>query len=110
MLAAAALLAGCPNESGTSGTTTTTTVTTTETPACATDKRAQVYAVGLQGKSTDGAITITFVDADPAPPAKGNNTWTVKIEDSAGKPVNGAEIKSAVDCDQCGNAVEKMGS
>ncbi len=90
-------LAGCGGgETGTSGesTTTTTSATTTETPACAADPRAQVYAVGLSGSSADGAVTITFVDADPAPPAKGNNTWTVTIEDAAGDPIGGATIET----------------
>jgi len=93
--AALPLVAGCGDGESTSGeTTTTTSATTTETPACATDKRAQVYTVGLSSSSEDGAITITFVDADPAPPAKGNNTWTVTITDAAGKPVNGAAIET----------------
>lgn len=93
-LAVPLALAGCGGgETGTSGeTTTTTSATTTETPPCAADPRAQVYAVGLSSSSANGAMTITFVDADPAPPAKGNNTWTVTIEDAAGDPVNGAAI------------------
>lgn len=89
------VLAGCGGgDTDTSGTTTTTTTsaTTTETPACATDPRAQAYAVGLSSTSTDGAVKITFVDADPAPPAKGNNTWTVAITDAAGAPIAGATI------------------
>ncbi len=94
-LAGAFALAGCGGgDTDTSGTTTTTTTsaTTTETPACAADPRAQVYAVGLSSTSADGAVKITFVDADPAPPAKGNNTWTVTVVDAAGKPITGAMI------------------
>lgn len=86
----------CPNESSTGDTTTTTTSTSssTETAACASDPRVQVYAVGLSATSKDGAITIAFVDADPAPPAKGNNTWTVKLTDAGGNPVTGAAIET----------------
>jgi hypothetical protein len=48
--------------------------------------------VGLSSASEDGAVKITFVDSDPAPPAKGNNTWTVTIVDAAGKALTGAAI------------------
>lgn len=97
LLATLGLLAGCGDPESTSGDTTTTTTTssgstTSEMAACATDTRAQVYTVGLSSSSDDGAVTITFVDADPAPPAKGNNTWTVKITDADGKPVSDAAI------------------
>lgn len=74
-----ASLPGCGDGESTSGDTTTTTGSTTEVPACASDPRVQTYAVGLRSKSADGAIEVTFVDADPSPPAKGNNTWTVQI-------------------------------
>lgn len=60
--------------------------------ACAKDPRTVPYAVGVEAKATDGALTVQFVDASPAPPTKGNNTWTVKLLDAAGKPVNGATI------------------
>ena len=90
VLGAAALAACSDGDTGTSGTTT----TTTDTSGCATDTRAQVYVVGLSAASDDGAVKVTFVDADPAPPAKGNNTWTVKLTDAAGKPISGAAIEA----------------
>src|SRR5207237_876069 len=82
---------GSPGSS-TSGGTTTTTTTTAPQSVCATDPRAEAYAVGLDGASSDGALKITFMDSDPAPPAKGNNTFVVKVTDSKGNPVNGATI------------------
>lgn len=88
----ATALAGCSG--GDTDTSSTTTAATTETSACATDTRAQAYAVGLKSTSEDGAVTITFVDADPAPPAKGNNIWTVKITGKDGKPLSGATIET----------------
>ncbi|MFO0591030.1 MAG: FixH family protein [Polyangiaceae bacterium] len=91
LLGAAALAACSDGETGTSGTTT---ATTTDTSGCATDTRAQVYAVGLSESSADGAVKITFVDADPAPPAKGNNTWTVKLTDGSGAALAGATIEA----------------
>jgi hypothetical protein len=59
---------------------------------CAGDPRATAYAVGLSAKATDGALAVTFVDANPAPPAKGENTWTVKIADGSGQPMSGATV------------------
>ncbi len=59
---------------------------------CDTDKRAEVYAVGLSAKSKDGSMKATFMDANPAPPAKGLNTWTIQVTDATNKPVAGASI------------------
>ena len=60
---------------------------------CASDPRAEAYAVGLEGKAADGAVKIRFVDAMPAPPSKGNNTWTVQVLNGADQPINGATIE-----------------
>lgn len=89
-LLAAAL--GCSSGSGTTGSSSTGGTTTTVASVCADDPRAQPYAVGLEGKSADGALTITFLDADPAPPAKGNNTLTIALSDAAGQPITDAAI------------------
>ena len=62
--------------------------------SCAGDARAETYKVGMKGTSKDGALTITFEDADPSPPAKGENKWVVTITDAAGKPVDGATIEA----------------
>src|SRR6202012_769748 len=60
---------------------------------CDTDSRAEVYAVGLSATAAGGAMKVSFVDADPAPPSKGLNVWTVKITDAADKPVSGASVE-----------------
>jgi YtkA-like protein len=97
-LLTAALAGGCgPAETagGTGGQGTASASSSTGTPveaACAKDPRTTPYAVGVEAKSTDGALTVEFMDASPAPPTKGNNIWTVKLLDGAGKPVNGATI------------------
>jgi hypothetical protein len=74
------------NGGGSSGT------ATTQASVCASDPRATAYAVGLSAKATDGAFAVSFVDAEPAPPSKGENTWTVKIADGSGQPVSGATV------------------
>lgn len=65
---------------------------TQSAPACAKDPRVVTYAVGATATATDGALSVHFLDAIPAPPAKGNNTWTVQILDGQGQPINGAAI------------------
>lgn len=66
--------------------------TTTTSSACATDAGVHEYAVGLAGESATGELTVTFLDADPAPPAKGDNTFLIKVTDGQGQPVVGATI------------------
>jgi YtkA-like len=66
---------------------------TAQQSVCATDPRAEIYEVGLSATSADGSLKVSFMHADPAPPAKVNdNTWTVRITDRRGAPVTGATI------------------
>jgi YtkA-like len=66
--------------------------TTVATSLCDTDPRAMTYAVGLSQTATGGAVKVTFVDAQPAPPAENENQWTVELTDANGNPVTGATI------------------
>jgi hypothetical protein len=103
-LCAALLTAACgPDEtSGTGGqasssstATSVSSATSTGTQSagsCAQDPRVVAYAAGVVATATDGALSVHFMAADPAPPAKGNNTWTVRVLDGKGDPVNGAAI------------------
>jgi len=47
---------------------------------CAADTRAQTYVAGLEVKGESGKLDFKLMDADPAPPARGNNTWTLQID------------------------------
>ena len=58
---------------------------------CEGDMRGDDYAVGL-AKTTDER-TVTFVDASPAPPAKGDNTWTLRVTDTSGAPLPGLTME-----------------
>ena len=94
-LLAAALATGCgPAETtgGAGGQSSTASTGTPTEAACAKDPRVVPYAVGVEAKATDGALSVRFLDASPAPPAKGYNTWTVQVLDGKGAPVNGATI------------------
>jgi hypothetical protein len=60
------------------------------TADCANEARADDFAIGLSKSGT--AATVTFMAADPAPPAIGDNTWTVAIADVGGQPLPDATI------------------
>jgi len=59
--------------------------------ACATDLRAQTYVDGLSLATDTGGFTVTLVRANPGPPDRGDNNWTLSVTDSSGvlsgKPV-----------------------
>jgi hypothetical protein len=59
---------------------------------CANDPRGEPYHAGLSGKATDGAMSVRFVSANPTPPTRGNNTFTIVVTDKSGRPVDGAKI------------------
>jgi hypothetical protein len=61
---------------------------------CSGDPRGMTYAIGLSATGMKG-LKATFVDATPAPPAKNENSWTLKITDGQGNPVNGATLAAA---------------
>jgi hypothetical protein len=61
---------------------------------CEAETRDDEFAIGLS-KSSD-TVTVSFVAADPAPPAKNDNTWTVALTDAGGQPLADASITAAV--------------
>mgnify|MGYP001552691117 CR=1 FL=1 len=40
----------------------------------------------------NGVFETKLMASDPAPPDRGNNTWTVAVSDASGPPVTGATI------------------
>jgi YtkA-like len=63
-----------------------------EASICDTDPRAMIYSSGLTQTSMDGTVKATFSSANPAPPAKGENDWTVTLMDAHGSPMSGAAL------------------
>ena len=59
---------------------------------CLNDPRAQIYTANLQQKGYGNLLTFVLKEGDPAPPAKGANTWTVKLLDGDGNVVTGGTI------------------
>ena len=59
--------------------------------SCADETRDDDYALGLSRSGE--RVTVTFVDAMPAPPARGDNTWVLAISDPAtGMPLDDATL------------------
>jgi hypothetical protein len=83
----ALLLAACVQTSGGGGG-----AGTTSDALCDSDPRAMVYAAGLSATSSDGTLKVSIAGAQPAPPEKGINTWTIQLADGSGNPVSGATM------------------
>ncbi len=66
--------------------------------ACAepapTTPTADEFALPLTKQSLDEGMSATLVEADPAPPARGNNTWVIELADADGNPVEGLALKA----------------
>ena len=58
--------------------------------ACERNPQGDVYAVGLTKEGEH--LKVTFVDAKPAPPRKGDNEWTMMITDLADQPMTDLQI------------------
>jgi len=67
----------------------------TESYNCATETRADTFSVGLEKAGLTGALDFKLMTADPAPPARGDNTWVIQVNAMAnsvvGAPVTGLE-------------------
>jgi hypothetical protein len=59
---------------------------------CQSDPRVDTYVANLTKASTSGALKVTLVSSDPAPPAKGSNTWIIRAADGSGAPMTNAPL------------------
>jgi hypothetical protein len=59
---------------------------------CANDPRAMMYLPNMQQAGVGHLLTFVLQQSDPAPPARYNNTWTMKILNGAGAAVTGATM------------------
>lgn len=50
------------------------------------------FSAGLQKSGKAGKLTVTLESADPAPPQKGDNRWTIRVTDPAGAPISDASV------------------
>jgi hypothetical protein len=58
------------------------------TVSCEADSRAMSYSADLTVMGATKTYQIALVEGDPAPPARGTNTWVIKVLDASGKPVS----------------------
>lgn len=61
---------------------------------CATETRADEFVLGLTKPGESGRYMFKLVGADPAPPARGDNSWVLGVETTASPaaPVTGAPM------------------
>ena len=62
---------------------------------CQNDPRAMTYAPGLSVTSTSGTRKYVLLSANPAPPARGTDTWSIKITDTGGTAQPGTQKKNS---------------
>ena len=88
-LAIALMLVGCGgNETG-GGEGSSGAPATDET--CTDEERAIRYTAGMSMVGDQG-VTVALLDANPAPPQYGDNTWTLDVKNAAGEPMIGATV------------------
>jgi len=56
---------------------------------CAADARVDLYVAGLTAEGERGELAFRIDSSEPAPPAKGGNTWEVSVLDADGSPMLG---------------------
>ncbi|HEU0031295.1 MAG TPA: FixH family protein [Kofleriaceae bacterium] len=82
------LAAACSGDDGTGD--------DTQTVNCAEETRDEDFVAGLEKAGQAGALDFKLLTADPAPPARFDNTWVVQVNAMSngivGAPVNGASM------------------
>lgn len=68
--------------------------TTADAPVdCTMETRADNFVVGLEKPGQAGALDFKLMSDDPAPPSRGDNTWTIQVSSMSagvvGNPVAG---------------------
>lgn len=63
---------------------------------CSTIQGTDTFRVGLEHQGANGAVDFQMMSADPAPPARGDNTWEIQLNTMSsgvvGSPLDGATI------------------
>jgi hypothetical protein len=59
---------------------------------CQNDPRVATYTPGLSVTSTSGTRKFILLSSQPAPPARGTNTWQLRITDAAGQNEPGLSV------------------
>lgn len=62
---------------------------------CQKDTRVDTYVSNFTKASASGKLKVSLTTSDPAPPAVGTNSWTLRVTDGAGAPITNAPITIA---------------
>ena len=84
MVLAVLLLCACSNSTGNGASVDGSSTLDSGQVSCLNDPRVDSYVAGLQKKGTAGAIVFRIDRSDPAPPAKGANTFVLQLFDNTG--------------------------
>lgn len=57
--------------------------------SCVDDPRIDTYTANLEKPGARGVLTFELVSSEPAPPAKGSNTFELLVSDADGMPLSG---------------------
>lgn len=63
---------------------------------CTADARVDTYLAGLTADGERGVLAFRIESSEPAPPAKGGNTWELSVLDADANPVSG-ELRVVLD-------------
>lgn len=83
---------GCEGGEEDGASTSSSSTTTNPGNACEGETRDDTWAPGLTKQGAQGRFQVRLAAADPAPPDRGLNTWTIQVEDASGAAVDGATI------------------
>lgn len=59
---------------------------------CAAEDRDDEFVAGIEKTGMSGTLTFKLLEATPAPPARGDNTWVLQLTSAAAAPVTGAAM------------------
>ncbi len=88
--------AGGTGSSGAGGTSATADASDEGYVNCSADPRVDTYTANMTKPGQKGMLTFKLIESEPAPPARGNNVFTLKITDSSGNAIHG-EVKADLD-------------
>lgn len=57
--------------------------------SCGSDPRVDTYTARLEKVGTNGVLSFELRASDPAPPAKGSDTFVLQLTNSSGQPTSG---------------------
>lgn len=63
--------------------------------SCQNDPLADKFSIGMKKAGDMGMLTFVLASSDPAPPARGNDAWTIRVEKN-GQAQTGATIGIAL--------------